>query len=130
MSVTGRMNEDHVWELLTFAVLSRVALGTLRTTAIRLWRAEQHGIIGVSLDVFLQILGAFESFTAEVALVRLQGNVNTNMRSNVITLNRGSTAVAPLASEIQVVGALAANMALANVVLWEVSMYDTEYRVA
>lgn len=39
----------------------------------------------------------------------------------MITLNSGGTAVAPLASKIQVVGALAANMALANVILCKIS---------
>jgi hypothetical protein len=39
------------------------------------------------------------------------------VRGDVIALDRGSTAVAPLAGEVQVVGALAANMALTDVVL-------------
>ena len=74
----------------------------------------------MSLDVLLQILGSLECLTTEVAFVRLQGHVNTNVRCNVITLYRGSSAVAPLAGQIQVVGALATNMAFTDVVLVDV----------
>lgn len=102
----------------TFAVLSLIGLGTVWTATVRLRGAEQDGIIGMRLDVFLQVLGAFESFTAEVAFVRLQRNVNADVGCNVITLNCGGTAVAPLAGEVQVVGALAAHMTLTNVVLY------------
>lgn len=71
----------------------------------------------MGLHVLLQILGTLESLATEVALVRLQGNVNSNVRSNVITLDSGGAAIAPLAGEVQVVGALAADMALTDVVL-------------
>jgi len=71
----------------------------------------------VSLDVLLQILRSLESLTAEVALVRLQGHVNTNVRRDVVTLYSRSTAVTPLASQVQVVSTLTTNMAFADVVL-------------
>ena len=73
----------------------------------------------MSLDVLFQILGALESFSTEVAFVRLQRNMHANVRSNVIALHGGSPAVAPLASEIEVVGALAPNVSLAHMVLRE-----------
>lgn len=72
------------------------------------------------LDVLLQILRAFESLATEVALVRLQWDVNTNVRRDVVTLHSSGTAVTPLASQVQVVGALATNMAFTNVVLIDV----------
>lgn len=72
------------------------------------------------LDVLLQILGTLESLATEVALVRLQGDVDTNVRRDVVTLYSRSTAVTPLAGQVQVVGALATNMAFANVVLIDV----------
>ena len=71
----------------------------------------------MSLDVLLEILGALERLATKVAFVRLQGNVNTNMRGDVITLDGGSTAVAPLACQVQIVGALAANVTFTNVIL-------------
>jgi HAMP domain-containing protein len=71
----------------------------------------------VSLDVLLEILGALERLATEVALMRLQRHVNADVRSNVITLDGGSAAVTPLARQIQVVGALAPNVALTYVIL-------------
>ena len=108
--------ENGKW-CLTFAVLARVAASAVRAATIRLGRAKQDGVISVGLDVLLQILRALESFAAEVALMRLQWHVNTDVRSNVITLDRGGAAVAPLAGQVQVVGALAANMTFTNVIL-------------
>jgi hypothetical protein len=103
--------------MLTFSVLAWVTLGAVRTTSVRLWRAKQNRVIGVSLHVLLEILRTLESLAAEVALVRLQRDVNANVRSDVITLDRSGAAVAPLAGQVQVVGALATDVALADVVL-------------
>jgi hypothetical protein len=67
------------------------------------------------LDVLLEILGPLEGLAAELALVGLERNMNANVRSDVVTLDSGGAAGVPLASEIQVVCALAANMAFADV---------------
>ncbi len=87
------------------------------TTSVGLRGAEQDGIVGVRLYVLLEILRTLERLTAEIALVRLQGNVHANVRCDVVALDRGGAAVAPLAGQIQVVGALTTNMALTNVIL-------------
>jgi tripartite-type tricarboxylate transporter receptor subunit TctC len=71
----------------------------------------------VSLHVLLEILRAFESLTAEITLMRFQRDVNANVRSNVIAFDGGGAAVTPLAGQIQIVGTLATDMALANVIL-------------
>jgi hypothetical protein len=71
----------------------------------------------VSLDVLLEILRTLEGLTAEITLVRLQRDVDAYMRSDVIALHGRCTAVAPLACQVEVVGALTTNMALANMVL-------------
>ena len=60
----------------------------------------QDRVVGVRLDVHLQILGTRESLTTEVALVRLQRDVNTNVRRDMVTLYSRSTTVAPLASQV------------------------------
>jgi hypothetical protein len=103
--------------MLTFSVLAWVTLGAVRTASVRLWRAKQNRVVSVSFHVLLEILRTLESLAAEVALMRLQRDVNANVRSDVITLDRGGAAVAPLAGQIQVVGALATDMALTNVIL-------------
>lgn len=81
--------------------------------------AGKHRIVGMSLDVLLQILWALEGLAAEVALMWLQWHMDPDVRSDVVTLDRGSTAARPLACEIEVIGALSANMTLADVILAE-----------
>jgi hypothetical protein len=84
---------------------------------VLVWRAEEHGIISVSLDVLLQILRTLEGLATEVALVRLQWDVDTNVRGDVITLDGGGPALVPTTGEVEVVCALATNVLLANVFL-------------
>lgn len=69
------------------------------------------------LDVFFQILWALESLAAEVALVGLEWNVDANVGGDVIALDGGCSASTPLASQVEVVGALTSDMAFADVVL-------------
>jgi hypothetical protein len=104
---------------LTFTALALVTGGARVAATVGLGRAKQHRVVGVSLDVLLEILRPLEGFAAEVALVRLQGDVHADMRSDVITLDRCGAAVTPLTGEVEVVCAFAANMAFANMVLHE-----------
>lgn len=67
--------------------------------------------------MLLEILGALEGLSTKVALVWLQGNVDTNVRGDVVALNRCGTARVPLASQIEVVGALPTDVPLTDVIL-------------
>lgn len=67
--------------------------------------------------MLLQILRALECFATEITLVRLQGYVNANVRSDVVTLDGGGATCAPLAGQVEVVGALATDVAFADVIL-------------
>ena len=71
----------------------------------------------MSLDVLLKILGSFEGFATEVALMRLEWDVNSDVRGDMVALHSGGSACTPLAGKVEVVGALAAYMTVANVVL-------------
>lgn len=71
----------------------------------------------MGLDVFLEILRALESFAAELTLVRLQGNMDTNVGGDVVTLDGCGSALTPSARQVEIVGRLAANMSLANMLL-------------
>jgi len=71
--------------------------------------------------MLLQVLGTLERLATELTLVRLQGNVNTDVRGDVVSLDCSSSARVPLASQVEVVCALTANMALTDVLLREVS---------
>lgn len=78
---------------------------------------DQDAVVCVGLDVLLEILRALEGLSTEVALVWLQGDVNTNVRGDVVTLNSCGAARIPLARQVEVVGALPANVPLTDVVL-------------
>jgi hypothetical protein len=71
----------------------------------------------MGLNVLLEILGTLERFAAEIALMRLERHMDPNVRSDVVALDSRGAALVPLASQVQVVGALATNMLLANVFL-------------
>lgn len=104
-----------VWSLVSVRRPARaVVVASLR-------RVEQHGLIGVGLDVFLQVLRTLEALAAKVALVRLQRNVDADVRGNVIAFHGRGAARAPEALEVEVVCRLATDVRLADVVLGVVS---------
>lgn len=67
--------------------------------------------------MLLQVLRTLERLATELTLVRLQGNVNTDVRGDVISLDCSSSARVPLASQVEVVCALTANMTLTDVLV-------------
>jgi hypothetical protein len=81
--------------------------------------ASSHavGVICMGLDVLLQVLRALEALAAVVALVRLEGHMHADVGGDVVALDGGGAAVVPLAGQLQVVGALATNMALTKMLL-------------
>lgn len=78
----------------------------------------------MGLYVLLQILRALEALAAEFTLVRLERNVNPDVRGNVVTLDSSCATRVPLAGEVQVVGALAANMFLTEMVIKKLSALE------
>ncbi len=77
------------------------------------------------LHVLLEILRPLEGLAAKVAFVRLQWDVYPDVRGDMIAFDSSSATCTPLAGEIEVVGALAADMALADVVLWVAERIST-----
>ena len=69
------------------------------------------------LDVLLEVLWPLEGLATEVAFVRLQRYVDADVRGDMIAFHGGRAACTPLTGEVEVVGALAADMALADVIL-------------
>jgi hypothetical protein len=84
---------------------------------IRLRRPHDDTIIGVGLDMLLEILGTFECFATELALVGLEWNVDTDVGGDVVAFDCGRPALTPSAGQIEVVCRLTTNMALADVFL-------------
>ena len=78
---------------------------------------DEDRVVSMRLDMLLQVLRPLEGLSTKLTLVRFQRNVNTDVRGDVVTLDGGCPAGVPLAGEVQVVGALAANMALTDVLL-------------
>lgn len=90
--------------------------------------AEKNRIIGMGLDMLLQILGALESLSAEVAFVRLERHMDPDVRGDMITLYCGGAARVPSTGEVEVVSRLATNMFLADVLkesLWRSAFLRT-----
>lgn len=69
------------------------------------------------LDMFLQVLGTLEALATEVTLVRLEGNMDTNVRGNVITLDGCCAAIVPATGQVQIISALATDMTLTDVII-------------
>lgn len=94
------------------------SVGRIHTAILILGRPpDKYRVIGMRLDVLLQVLGALEGLATEVALVRLQRNMDANMRRDVVALDSCGAARVPLAGQIQVVGALSAHMSLADMIV-------------
>ncbi len=72
------------------------------------------------LDMLLEILGPLEGLATELALVRLERDMDADVRGDVIALDSGGPTLVPLASQHEVVRALATHMFLAEMVLLEV----------
>ena len=77
---------------------------TLSSIRFQVRRAHDDTVISMSLDMFLQILRTLERLATELALVRLQRDMDSDMGGNVITLDGGGTALAPGAGQVEVVG--------------------------
>lgn len=67
--------------------------------------------------MLLQILRTLEGLSAKLALVRLQRNMDANVRRNVVALDGGCPTRSPRAGEAEVICGFAANMDVAEVVL-------------
>lgn len=97
-------------------VAVRPPVGVVTAAARRLGRTR-HRVLGMRLDVLLEVLRPLEGLPTVVALVGLQRDMDADVRGDVIALDGGCMAAAPRTGEVQVVGALAAYVTLAHVLL-------------
>jgi len=122
----------HCWSIVTLRHLSTAEVGVVwamvvaalgqaslwcSRRSIRFWGAHDDAVICVSLDMFLQILRSLECLPAEFTLVRLQWDVDSNVGGDVVPLDRGGSALAPRAGQVQVVSRLSSDMSLTYVLL-------------
>ena len=110
---------------------SSISLGVLREHHVRVLHARlggpNLGVVGMGLHMLLQILGALERLPTEVTLVRLEGHMHPDVRSDVVPLDGGGVTGPPLASEIEVVSTLATNVAFADMLLWRGRLVDVSF---
>jgi hypothetical protein len=76
-------------------------------------------LLGVDLFVFLQILRTFKRLLAYLANMRFERRMDSEMTGDMISLRASCTTVLPLTSETEVVGALSADVCVAEVVVEE-----------
>lgn len=100
---------------LTLAVLLSDACAAAVLARVR--RVHQHAVVGVRLYMFLEVLWPLERLAAEVALMRLERDVDADVGGDVIAFDGRGAACSPLAGQVEVIGALATDMALAHMVL-------------
>ena len=98
----------------TFGVSGEHHVGISRAG---LGRAHQHRVVGMGFDMLLEILGPFECLAAKVALVRLERDMDTDVRGDVVPFDGGRATTAPLAGQVEIIGALAADMTLTHMFL-------------
>jgi len=73
------------------------------------------------LDMLLQVLRTFEGLLANTAFVWLEGDVDSNMRGDMVALDCSCVALVPATSKVQIVCALPSNMLLTDMVLGMIS---------
>lgn len=83
-------------------------------TSMLIWGSKENRIIGVGLNVLLQVLRTLEGLSAEITLVWLERDVDSNVGGDVVALDGSGTARVPATSEVQVVGALSSDVLLAD----------------
>lgn len=107
------------WEelQLTLHLTAVVVAALLPAATIWLWRAHDDRVIGVGLDMLLEILWALERLATEFTFVGFERDVDAYVRCDVIALDSRGTTTPPLTGEVEVVRRLPANVALADMFL-------------
>jgi len=88
------------------------AVGTISPGAL-----QENGVVSMCLYMLLEILRSLEGLATELASMRLQGDVDTDVRGDVVALYNSDTTVTPGTGQIQVISTLATNMTLTDMVL-------------
>lgn len=81
-------------------------------------------LLGMNALVLFEILGALESFAADVAVVWLEGGMDANMGGDMITLSTTDVTAFPFAREAEVVGGLATDMVVAEVLVHDLGVVE------
>lgn len=107
-------SEVGVVRAMIVAALCQASLGSSRG-AVGLRGAHDDRVISMGFDMFLEILRPLEGFATELALVRLQRNVDANVGGDVIAFDGRCSTLTPSACQVQVVGRFSAYVSFADV---------------
>lgn len=69
------------------------------------------------LDMFLKILWSLKGLATELALVRLERNMNSDVRGDVVALDGCCSALTPCACQVEVVGRFSTDVSFTYVLL-------------
>lgn len=71
----------------------------------------------MDLLVLLEVLGAFKTLIADLTRMRLERDMDTEVRGDMVAFGTGRIAVLPKASEREVISRLASDMVVTEVVI-------------
>jgi len=92
------------------------ARGSIRTihATMLICGSDQDRVIGMCLDMLLEVLRTLERLATEITLVWLEGHMNSDMRGDVVAFDGCDPTLRPLTLQVQIIGAFSANMFLAD----------------
>lgn len=71
----------------------------------------------MSLNMLLEVLGTLKRLATELASMRLQRHMDSNVRCDMIAFDNLNMAVGPRALQVEIVSALATNMFITDMIL-------------
>lgn len=106
-------------ELTSWLIIHVSIASVLVMSIARIWfrRTHKNRFICVSFDMLLQVLWTFERFPTKVAFVWFQGYVDSDVRGDMVALDRGCMTAAPLTGQVEIIGTLPSNVTLTDMFL-------------
>jgi len=81
------------------------------------WSGQQNRIIGMGLDVLLQILGTLEALAAHVAAMWFEGHMDPDVACDVVSLDGLGVAGAPGAGQAEIIRRFPSNVFLTQMII-------------
>ena len=100
-------------------IVSSVLVAIVLTTvgAVRALVRHHDRVFGMGFDMLLQVLRPLEGLATEVASMRLQRDMDSDMRGDVVAFHNGDATVAPRTLKVEIVSTFATNVLFADMVL-------------
>ena len=112
----GKQRVERRTSVLRSSVVGAILMLNVTSTV---HRSPSDCVIGMCFDMLLEVLRSLERLSAERAVMRFQRHMYSNMRRHMIAFLELDVAGIPCARQIEIVCALATDMLLAEVVLYD-----------